>query len=96
MNRNNPIEWRSLMLSKQSDILKLNERWHWNIIPTRLQCAGCLAEAKHPKQVPVCKSVKSLVWHLGTQHKGEFWVNDCKEVLKVISLALDSGIICHD
>ena len=84
------------MLSKQSEILKLDERWHWNITPIRLKCPGCVADSNNPNTVPVCKTVKSMVWHIGTQHKGEFWVKDCKQILKTISLALDSGVICHD
>jgi len=83
-------------LLRQSEILKLDGHWHCNTIPTRLKCPGCRLGTKRPAQTPVHKSVKSLSRHIGIEHKGEFWVDECRTILKNISLGLDSGVICHD
>ena len=81
------------MLSKQSEILKPNQRWHFNITPIRLKCTICLTEATHTKQVKVCKNVKSLVYHLAHEHKDQCGYLECKSLLKAISRALDLGMI---
>jgi len=83
-------------LLKQSELLKLDDYWHCNIIPIRLQCPKCRSEVKRSAQIPVHKSVKSLSRHIAIEHRGEFWVDECRTILKTISLALDSGVICHD
>jgi len=33
------------------------------------------------------------VVHLATEHRDEYWTEECKRLLKAISVALDSGII---
>ena len=81
---------------RQSELLKLNGFWHFNTKPIRLKCPMCCSDVNNPRRVPVCKNIKSLVRHIADEHKGEFWTDECKDVLKTISLALDSGVICHD
>ena len=78
---------------KQSELLKPNQRWHFNITPIRLKCPICLEAATHPKQAKVCKNVKSLVYHLAHEHKDQYGYLECKSLLKAISRALDLGMI---
>ena len=81
---------------RQPRLLKPDARWHCNILPIRLKCILCTSEVKNPKSIPVSKSVRSLIFHLAIEHKNEYGSDECKELLKAISTALNLGLICHD
>ena len=55
----------------------------------------CLLDSNNSRRVPVCKNVKSLVRHISDEHKGEFWTEECKLILKKLAVALDSGLIVN-
>ena len=83
------------MLLRQSELLKLNGFWHFKTKPIRLKCPMCLLDANNPRRIPVCKNVKSLVRHISDEHKGEYWTEECKLILKKLAVALDSGLIVN-
>ncbi len=78
---------------RYSGINKANEQWHFNTKPIRLKCPKCLLEAKNPRQVKVSKNIKSIVYHIAREHKGESWTEEYKKHLKSISRDLSSGAI---
>jgi len=80
-------------LLRYSRINKANEQWHFNTKPIRLKCPKCLLEAKNPRQVKVSKNIKSIVYHIAREHKGEYWTEEYKQHLKSISRDLSSGVI---
>ena len=80
---------------RYSRINKANEQWHFNTKPIRLKCPKCLLEAKNPCHVKVSKNIKSIVHHIAREHKGEYWAEDCKSILKKLAAALDSGLIVN-
>lgn len=73
-----------------------NGNWSFNNTPIRLKCHGCLTESTNPRQVKIYKTIKGLLRHFSNDHKGEFWVDDCKQLLKMIAIALDSGVIVSE
>lgn len=79
-----------------SEIFNFNENWAFNNKPVRLKCVKCLADCTNPGQVKIYKTIKGILRHFSNDHKGEFWVDDCKQLLKMIAVALDSGVIVSE
>jgi len=83
-------------LLRLTEIIKFNDKWALNNKPIRLKCPKCIADSKNPRQVKIQKTVRGLIRHLSLDHKGEFWVDDCKFILKNVSIALESGVIVNE
>lgn len=82
-------------MQRLTEIIKFNGKWALNDTPIRLKCPRCITDSKNPRQVKIYKTVRGLIRHISLDHKGEFWVDDCKFILKNVSIALESGVIVN-
>lgn len=47
-----------------------------------LKCPECLKHSKNPQRVKTHKNLSSLDSHFSTEHKGEFWVEEARILIR--------------
>ncbi len=47
-----------------------------------LKCPECLLNSKNPQRVKTHKNLSSLDSHFSTDHKGEFWVEESRILIR--------------
>ena len=73
------------MSVKQVNSFKEYPNIRHNTTKIFLKCPECLKYSKNPQRVKTHKNLSSLDSHLSTNHKGEFWVNDIRILIRKFS-----------
>ncbi len=53
-----------------------------------LKCPECLLNSKNPQRVKTHKNLSSLDSHFSTDHKGEFWVEESRILIRQFAEAM--------
>jgi len=53
-----------------------------------LKCPYCLLNSKNPQRVKTHKNLSSLDSHFSTDHKGEFWVEESRILIRQFAMVM--------
>jgi len=59
-----------------------------NTVKIYLKCPYCLLNSKNPQRVKTHKNLSSLDSHFSTDHKGEFWVEESRILIRQFAMVM--------